>query len=68
MSLKAILEEVVQLQNVSTRLEELAEHHPLMTEALLQIAGTLRRTASLLAIVVATKTGGVDGNTFPDLA
>jgi hypothetical protein len=59
MSLDAILEEVVQLQNVSTRLEELAEFHPLMSEALLQIAGTLRRTVSLLAVVVATKQAGL---------
>ena len=68
MSLDAILEEIVQLQNVSTRLEELAEFHPPMSEALLQIAGTIRRTATLLAVVMAAKTGGMDGNTFPDLA
>jgi hypothetical protein len=44
MSFEAILEEVTQLQNVRTRLEELAEHNSLMAEALMQTAASIHRT------------------------
>ena len=53
---EAILNEVDQLQNVSTRLEELAEQHTAVSAALLTIAGSVRNTATILAVlVVATK-------------
>jgi hypothetical protein len=55
MPFEAILHEVDQLHNVSTRLEGLAEQHPPVSEALLTIAGSVRNTATLLAVVVATK-------------
>ncbi|HLZ91848.1 MAG TPA: hypothetical protein VKQ28_09050 [Candidatus Acidoferrum sp.] len=55
MSFDAILSEVEQLHGVGTRLEGLAEHHEPMTEQLLTIAGTVRSTATLLAVLVATK-------------
>jgi hypothetical protein len=55
MAFEAILDEVNQLQNVSTRLEGLAEQHPPVAEALITIAGSVRGTATLLAVLVATK-------------
>jgi len=55
MPFRAILREVDQLRNVSTRLEALAEQHPLMAEALITIAGNVRNTATVLAVLVATR-------------
>jgi hypothetical protein len=55
MAFEAILDEVDQLHSVSTRLEGLAELHPPVSDALLKIAGNVRNTATLLAVVVATK-------------
>jgi hypothetical protein len=55
MLFEAILHEVEQLHNVSSRLEGLAERHPPVSEALITIAGNVRNTATLLAVVVAAK-------------
>ena len=55
MVFEAILDEVEQLQSVSTRLEGLAEQHPPVSEALVTIAGNVRSTATILAVLVATK-------------
>ena len=55
MPFQAILDEVDQLQSVSTRLEGLAEDHPPVSEALVIIAGSVRNTATILAVLVATK-------------
>jgi hypothetical protein len=55
MLFEAILHEVDQLHNVSTRLEGLADEHPPVSEALMTIAGNVRNTATILAVVVATK-------------
>jgi uncharacterized ferredoxin-like protein len=55
MPFQAILHEVDQLHNVSTRLEELAEQHPTVSAALLTIAESVRNTATILAVLVATK-------------
>ncbi len=55
MAFEAILHEVDQLHTISTRLEKLADQHPLVTEALLIIAGSVRNTATVLAVLVATK-------------
>ena len=55
MAFEAILDEVDQLHNVSTRLEGLAEQHSPMTEALMTIAGNVRSTATILAVLVATR-------------
>ena len=65
MPFEAILEEVTQLYNVAARLEALAEHHPPVSEALIKIAASVRSTASLLAVVIAMKAGGLDGDTLP---
>ena len=64
MAFQAILDEVDQLHNVSARLEGLAELHPPFSEALVTIAGNVRGTATLLAVLVATKLHSADGNAF----
>ena len=58
MAFQAILDEVDQLHNVSTRLEGLAELHPPVSDGLLKIAGNVRSTATILAVLVATKLHG----------
>jgi hypothetical protein len=55
MPFQAILREVDQLHNVSTRLEALAEQHPSLSEPLITIAGSVQNTATLLEVLVATK-------------
>ena len=55
MSFNAILSEVEQLHGISKRLDELAEQHAPVTEQLLRIAGSVRNTATLLAVLVETK-------------
>ena len=55
MAVEAILDEVTQLHNVSTRLDGLADEHPPVWEALTTIAGNIRATATVLAVLVATK-------------
>jgi hypothetical protein len=57
----AILHEVQQLYNVSDRLDLLAEEHPLVSEALITISGSVRNTATLLEVLVATKMGSLSG-------
>jgi hypothetical protein len=56
-----ILHEVQQLYNVSDRLDSLAEQHPLVSEALITISGSVRNTATLLEVLVATKMGPLSG-------
>jgi hypothetical protein len=51
----AILYEIQKLYGVSDRLESLAEQHPLVSEALVSISGSVRNTATLLEVLVATK-------------
>jgi hypothetical protein len=55
MAFEAILDEVERLHNVSTRLEGLAVQHPPVSEALITIAGNVRNTATVLAVLVATR-------------
>ena len=57
----AILHEVQQLYNVSDRLDTLAEQHPLVSEALITISGSVRNTATLLEVLVATKIASLPG-------
>ena len=57
----AILHEAQQLYNVSDRLDSLAEQHPLVSEALITISGSVRNTATLLEVLVATKMGPLSG-------
>ena len=55
MAFEAILAEVDQLHSVGIRLEELADQHPPVSEALITIAGNVRSTATILAVLVATQ-------------
>jgi len=65
MHTNAILHEAQQLHNVSDRLDSLAGHHPLVSEALIKISGSVRNTATLLEVPVATKMPpGVVGHTL----
>jgi hypothetical protein len=57
----AILHEVQQLYNVSDRLDWLSEQHPLVSAALLTISGSVRNTATLLEVLVATKMPPISG-------
>ena len=51
----AILHEAQQLYSVSDHLDSLAEQHPLVSDALIGISGSIRNTATLLEVVVAMK-------------
>ena len=55
MAFEAILDEVDQLHSVGTRLEGLADLHPPVSEGLITIAANVLSTATLLAVLVATK-------------
>jgi hypothetical protein len=57
----AILREVAQLNGVGDRLDGLTAQHPVISEALLGIAGSVRNTAALLEVVVATKLPPMSG-------
>ena len=50
-----ILHEVQQLHNVSNRLDSLAGDHPHVSETLMRISGSVRDSATLLAVLVAVK-------------
>ena len=56
-----ILYEAEQLHNVSARLDLLSEQHPLVSEALLSISGSVCNTATLLEVLVATKIAPFSG-------
>jgi hypothetical protein len=51
----AILLEAQQLHNVSDRLDLLSVQHPVVSEALITVSGSVRNTATLLEILVAMK-------------
>jgi len=53
----AILQEAQQLYSVSDRLDSLSEQHPIVSAALVTISGSVRNTATLLEVLVATKMG-----------
>jgi hypothetical protein len=55
MIFQAILNEVDELHSVSTRLEELAQQHEPVSKALEAIAESIRNTATILAVLVATR-------------
>jgi hypothetical protein len=61
MHFNAILHEVQQLYDLSDRLDTLAELNPLVSEALITISGSLRNTATLLEVLVATKIVALSG-------
>ncbi len=51
----AILHEVQKLYDVSDSLDSLAGEHPIVSEALVAISGSVRNTATLLEVLVATR-------------
>lgn len=55
MPIEAILHEIELLHHVSERLALLAEQHPPVSEALMTISGSVRNTATVLGVLVATK-------------
>ena len=55
MASSGILHEAQQLYKVSDRLDSLAEQHPIVSDALVNISGSVRNTATLLEVLVATK-------------
>jgi hypothetical protein len=55
MPIEAILHEVEQLHHVSERLAILADEHPPVSQAIMTISGSVRNTATLLGVLVATK-------------
>jgi hypothetical protein len=52
---EVILNEVEQLNNVSARLEAMADQHPPFTEALLTVGGNIRSIATVLGVLVAVR-------------
>lgn len=63
MAFDALMAEVDQLNLSGDRIEGLAEHHPPVSEALISIAGNVRASATVLALLVETKlrSGGGTG-------
>lgn len=66
MAFEAIMEEVDQLNLAGDRIEGLADHHPVVSEALVTIAGNVRSTATVLAVLVETKLRSGDGHGKPN--
>ena len=62
MAVEAILAEVDQLNRAGDRIEGLADHHPVVSEALLTIAGNVRGSAVILALLVETRLRDGDGD------
>jgi hypothetical protein len=62
----AILREVRQLYQVSDRLDSVAEQHPVVSDALISISVSLRNTATLLELLVATRIGPLSGSNPAD--
>jgi hypothetical protein len=55
MSFELILDEVDHLHGCSARLEGLAEKNLSVSEALMTIAGQVRETATILAVLIAMR-------------
>ncbi|MBZ5658570.1 MAG: hypothetical protein LAO56_25230 [Acidobacteriia bacterium] len=55
MTVSSILIEVKNLHGVSTRLNSLADHYPVVSDGLLAISASVRDNATLLEVLVATK-------------
>jgi hypothetical protein len=58
----SILREAQKLHAISDRLDTLADQHPLVSEALITISGSIRSTATLLEVLVVTKMGPPSGS------
>ena len=62
----AILHEAQQLHSVSDRLDVLAAQHSRLSEALIGISGSVRKMATLLEVLVATKMAPLAGFDLTD--
>jgi hypothetical protein len=62
MAFEAIMNEVDQLNRAGDRIEGLADNHLSVSEALISIAGNVRSTATVLAVLVETKLRNGDGH------
>jgi hypothetical protein len=58
----AILREAQKLYAIGDRLDSLADQHPLVSEALMAISGSIRSNATLLEVLVVTKIGPPSGS------
>jgi hypothetical protein len=65
MAFETTMAEVEQLNLAGDRIEGLAEHHLPVSKALISIAGNVRATATVLAVLVETKLRRYDGNGSP---
>jgi hypothetical protein len=65
MAFETIMAEVEQLNLAGDRIEGLAEHHLPVSGALISIAGNVRATATVLAVLVETKLRRYDGDGSP---
>jgi len=65
MAFETIMAEVDQLNLAGDRIEGLAEYHLPVSEALISIAGNVRATATVLAVLVQTKLRRGNGLGFP---
>ena len=57
MPAKALLYEIDQLKGVSSRLDSLANQHPIMEDEIVTISGNIHRTAVLLEVLLAIRLG-----------
>ena len=55
MPVKAIQYEIDQLKGISTRLDSLADEHPLMQTEIMSISGNILRNAVLLEVLLTTR-------------
>lgn len=55
MPVKAIQYEIDQLRGISTRLDSLADEHPLMQTEIMSISGNILRNAVLLEVLLTTR-------------
>ncbi len=61
MSATTILHEVKNLHRVSTRLSSLADEYPVVSDGLLAISASVRNSATLLEVLIATKMPPLEG-------
>ena len=57
MPAKGLQYEIDQLKGVSTRLDLLADQHPVMEHEIMSISGNILNSAVLLEVLLATRTG-----------
>ena len=61
MAFNPLLDEVEELHRVCIRLEQLASEHTHVTDEMLAVESSVRNSATLLTVIVATRLHGGDG-------